>query len=108
MKKTKKRSLSDRARGAAPIAPEVVDVLEQRRGTHGDFSTNATVTQGIMCLLATGPSWGNLSDVHVEALHMIAHKMARVVCGDPAEPDHFADISGYARLVVKYLGGNAS
>ena len=108
MKKTKKRSLLDRARGAASIDAAVDDVLVQRRGTHGDFSTNAAVTQGIMRLLATGPSWNLLSDVHVEGLHMIAHKMTRVVCGDPTEPDHFADISGYARLVVKHLGGSAS
>ena len=105
MKKARKTARATKNSVAAAV---VADILVQRRGTHGDFSTNAAVTQGIMRLLATGPSWNLLSDVHVEGLHMIAHKMTRVVCGDPSEPDHFLDVSGYARLVVKHLGGSAS
>lgn len=39
-----------------------------------------------------------------ESIHMIQQKIARIICGDPFEPDHWRDIEGYARLVSRELG----
>jgi hypothetical protein len=38
-------------------------------------------------------------------LHQICVKMARINCGDPDFPDHFADIAGYADLTAKVCRG---
>jgi hypothetical protein len=38
-----------------------------------------------------------------EALEMIAHKISRILAGDPHFADHWTDISGYARLVERQL-----
>lgn len=38
-----------------------------------------------------------------EAIHMMQHKIARIISGDPFEPDHWLDIEGYARLVSREL-----
>lgn len=78
-------------------------LLEERGKTHGEYSEHAAVTQGIMRVLMTGCRWGDLSDIQLETLHMTAHKMGRIVTGDPNHPDHWADIAGYARLVEQRL-----
>jgi hypothetical protein len=38
-----------------------------------------------------------------EALEMIAHKIARIVNGDPNYADSWLDIAGYAQLVADRL-----
>jgi hypothetical protein len=40
-----------------------------------------------------------------EALEMIAHKIARIINGDPNYADSWVDIAGYAKLVADRLGG---
>ena len=40
-----------------------------------------------------------------EALEMIAHKIARIVNGDPNYADSWVDIAGYATLVADRLQG---
>jgi hypothetical protein len=34
---------------------------------------------------------------------MIQQKVARIICGDPFERDHWVDIMGYAALVLREL-----
>ena len=38
-----------------------------------------------------------------EALDMIAHKIARIIAGNPEDIDSWVDIAGYAELVVEEL-----
>ena len=40
-----------------------------------------------------------------EALFMIAHKIGRIVNGDPWYADSWVDIAGYAKLVADRLEG---
>jgi len=40
-----------------------------------------------------------------EALEMIAHKIARIINGDPNYADSWVDIAGYAKLVSDRLEG---
>jgi hypothetical protein len=81
-------------------------ILAERQSTHGNFSENARVMQGVKRVLRTGDNWlrflqgtpDGLVDVQAEAIEMICVKLGRIVTGDPNEADHWADIEGYARL----------
>lgn len=47
----------------------------------------------------------DLADDQYEALDMIAHKIARIINGDPDYADSWDDIAGYAKLVADRLQG---
>ncbi len=74
------------------------NTLSQRGTTHGDFTHNAVISQSIKATLESGPNWDSMPGVQKEALHMIAHKMSRIVAGDNNHQDHWHDIIGYAQL----------
>lgn len=77
---------------------DVSKTLETRQNTHGNFADGARISQCICNALRDGNSWGGLDSAQREALEMIAHKMARIVNGNPDFADHWHDIGGYARL----------
>jgi len=76
------------------------DILNEREKTHGDFGEVSEIAQSIKQLARTAPSWDMMTSCQQEAVDMIAGKMARIVCGNPYEEDHWVDISGYADLSV--------
>jgi hypothetical protein len=78
-------------------------LLVERGKTHGDFADHAAVTQSIKSLLAGWHTYRNLSDIQKESLEMIAHKIGRILAGNPNHHDHWFDISGYAMLVADRL-----
>jgi hypothetical protein len=76
-------------------------ILSERRKTHGDFYDHANITQNIKQIMwgaRDSIPWANLSNEHREALEMIAHKMGRILAGNPDINDHWDDIAGYAKL----------
>ena len=73
-------------------------LLAERGSTHGDYPTQAAVTQAIKAAMRTGPNWNRLSDAQRDALEMLAVKQGRILCGDPDFQDHWDDLEGYARL----------
>lgn len=75
-----------------------MDVLEEREKTHGSFTDVSYMSQVLKGELRTGESWDRMSFQQSEALEMICTKLARIVSGNPDEPDHWLDIEGYARL----------
>ena len=87
------------------------ELLNERERTHGRFSTHAWVTQGIKEIITINfapHEYRQTSSQHTrrviqEACDMIAHKLGRIVAGNEFESDHWADIAGYATLVVKHL-----
>lgn len=81
------------------------EAVTVRPKTHGDFSDNSAISQRLQVVMMESPNWHNLrlSLVQREALQMYAHKIARILSGDPNEPDHWVDIGGYSRLVVDRL-----
>jgi hypothetical protein len=83
------------------------DTLKERGRTHGDFTETAHVAQELKSLLYAAQSTHNgaRTPAMSEALDMICTKLARIVCGDPNEPDHWRDIAGYARLVELVCAG---
>lgn len=73
--------------------------LKQRQKTHGEFLTHALIAQSIKCQMFNAHGYGALDAMQREALDMIAHKIARVLNGNPDVHDHWHDIAGYATLV---------
>lgn len=72
------------------------EVLKEREGTHGSFEGVAKIAQQIKAIMETGEH--NRPSTQNEALEMIATKIARIICGNATEPDHWRDIMGYAEL----------
>jgi hypothetical protein len=83
--------------GSFPMS-EVIDLLRVRQMTHGRFADTSRLAQATKELWRTSPNWNRLSPVKREALEMRATKIARILCGDPSAPDHWADDEGYAEL----------
>ena len=79
---------------------ETDELLAERGKTHGDFTEHARITQNIKAMMQNEKSYGFLNAVEREALDMIAHKIGRILAGNPHFEDHWADIAGYAKLVA--------
>lgn len=75
-----------------------MSILKERQKTHGEYENVARVSQHLKTYLHNEAK--KLSQVQRESLDMICVKLARIVCGDANELDHWIDISGYADLVV--------
>ena len=77
-----------------------VDSTLQERGTrYGEFADHAAITQAVKRAMRTGRNWDKLADDQREALEMVAHKVGRILNGDPDYIDSWHDIIGYVRLV---------
>ena len=88
-----------------PIPPRVAKLakdlgvnLVERALTHGDFTDQAAISQALKYLMENTDGWSRLTPVQAEALHMIVHKIARILAGDPNFADHWDDIAGYAKI----------
>ncbi len=79
------------------------DTLAERGNRYGEFVDHAEVTQNIKCAMADSRNWGDLADDQRECLEMVAHKIGRILNGDPDYVDSWTDIIGYTRLVEKRL-----
>ena len=77
----------------------IADTLNERQSTYGSFEDVANTTQYLLQMLSTDA----MSDVQLEALHMICSKLARIAHGDPNYKDNWHDIAGYATLVERSL-----
>jgi hypothetical protein len=75
------------------------DVLKEREICYGIFLDHALITQGIKSAIFRNANLGKLKCDHKEALEMIAHKIGRIINGDPEYADNWDDIAGYAKLV---------
>lgn len=88
---------------------EINQILEERGSRYGDFESHAIITQNIKAAMRHSPNWAKLPNDMKEALEMVAHKVGRILNGDPAYADSWVDIVGYTQLVVDRLerGQNA-
>lgn len=81
-----------------------IDATLSERGTrYGDFVTHSEITQRLKDVMRDTPNWGLLSADQKEALDMTAHKIGRILNGDPNYHDSWHDIVGYNRLVEQRL-----
>lgn len=81
-----------------------VDATLAERGTrYGEFSDHARITQNIKRAMENSKNWSMLDDDMRESLEMIAHKIGRILNGDPEYVDSWHDIIGYTKLVEDRL-----
>lgn len=98
--------------------PTTEEVLADRGARYGKFETHAEITQVTKNLWrgnsvelsqeAAARVATRVDQMHadqIECLEMIAHKVGRILNGDPHYGDSWRDISGYAKLVADRLEG---
>ena len=78
-------------------------ILHARGNRYGSFQSNAHIAQNIKSIMHGSSNWNNMPDYMKESLHMIAHKISRILEGDCNYDDSWVDIAGYATLVVVEL-----
>jgi len=77
-------------------------VLAERGANYGAFITQGAVSQEFKEVISKWDT-GRLKPYQKEALEMIAHKISRILNGDPNYIDSWIDIAGYAQLIVNEL-----
>lgn len=89
------------------MSTDVTEVLTERGNRYGKFTGHANVTQDLKKVIRHHLKQRDkkLADDQMEALEMIAHKIGRVINGDPDYADSWVDIAGYAKLVSDRLEG---
>ena len=86
------------------LAPGTIDATLAERGTrYGVFSEHARITQALKRAMIDSPNWAKLGDDKKEALEMVAHKVGRILNGDPDYHDSWHDMIGYTKLVADTL-----
>lgn len=90
-------------RGEASVSGEIDSILEERGKTHGDFRVQSWISQELKNTAENGPNWPMLTSDKREAIHMILHKVARIVSGNAELEDHYLDIIGYTQLALNNL-----
>ena len=82
---------------------DIDSTLAQRESTYGNFLNHAQVTQDIKLAMQNSKNWETLDVDKKEALEMIAHKIGRILNGDPNYHDSWHDIIGYTKLIADTL-----
>ncbi|MFZ2404544.1 MAG: hypothetical protein WAW41_05360 [Methylobacter sp.] len=97
------------------------DTLTERGLRYGPFDGHAAITQALKRVMVGDiklmepdsstkhvpcTNWRKLSPSQKEALEMIAHKIGRILNGDPNYSDSWHDIAGYAQLVEMEILAN--
>lgn len=82
-------------------------VLEERGKRYGVFTGHAEITQALKSVMRfeLERRMKVLAHDQQEALDMIAHKIGRIINGDPNYADSWDDIAGYAKLIGDRLRG---
>lgn len=81
----------------------VTATLNERGSNYGAFIGQATICQDIKDVLRASNNWKILAPDQKECLEMVAHKVARILNGNPNFLDSWLDLSGYTKLVYDRL-----
>lgn len=82
---------------------DIAETLAARGKVYGDFVGHANITQSIKSIMRLGVKWDSLSCDKKEALDMVAHKIGRILNGDPEYKDSWHDAIGYLTLIERKL-----
>lgn len=82
---------------------DIDNTLAERGTRYGDYTFHAAITQDLKKVMHAAPKWTQLGDHQKETLEMIAHKIGRILNGDPNYHDSWHDIVGYAKLSADQL-----
>lgn len=84
---------------------DIDSTLKERGNRYGEYAEHARITQNIKSAIRDSPNWNDLQPDQKETLEMIAHKIGRILNGDPNYHDSWHDINGYCKLTAdKILG----
>lgn len=83
--------------------PTIQATLKERGSRYGSFNEHARITQNIKDACKDSPNWNELSPGMKESIEMVAHKLGRILNGDPSYKDSWTDIIGYATLIEQEL-----
>jgi len=97
------KELSERLKTDTEQPDDVEELIEEREHTHGDFEESSEYVQNAKTLMHKTPNWIELDGDQKESLHMIQHKIGRILYGDHNFLENWRDISGYATLVKQRL-----
>ena len=86
----------------------VADTLAERGSNYGSFDRQACIAQALKRTAEHTPGWQRMGPDQREAVHMILHKLARLLNGNPDHVDSWHDIQGYAALVEARLVDDAA
>ena len=86
-------------------ADNIIKTLDERGTRYGKFKGHAEISQAIKSVMFNSRQDLELAADQREALEMIAHKIARIINGDPDYVDSWVDIAGYAKVVPDRLEG---
>lgn len=81
----------------------IESTLVERGKRYGEFPDHARISQSLKLVMRQGGRWPDLAEDQREALEMVAHKIGRILNGDPDYHDSWHDIVGYAKLVADRL-----
>ena len=81
----------------------IEQTLEERGHRYGEYLNHAVITQDLKRVMHLTPNWSKLPSDQKETLEMIAHKIGRILNGDPMYHDSWHDIMGYAKLSADLL-----
>lgn len=85
------------------MSESIDTTLAERGKRYGSFDEHARITQALKRAMIDSPNWSALSDDKKESLEMLAHKVGRILNGDPEYHDSWHDIIGYTKLVADKL-----
>ena len=85
---------------------KVTAITEARGVQYGDFTTQGQIAQVLKSLMRDTNGWGRLAPYQRESLEMIAHKISRILNGNPNNHDSWIDIAGYAKIVADRVHGD--
>ncbi len=88
------------------MTQDIDATLAERGSRYGTFVGHAFVTQNIKRAMQNSTNWNSLEPDQKECLEMLAHKVGRILNGDPNYHDSWHDIVGYTKLVADRLLGN--
>ena len=80
----------------------------QRYGKFEDHAEHSIAIKAVLFTLMGEEKAKTLKADQVEAICMIAHKLARITNGDPHYDDSWRDVAGYAQLVANRLARDAA
>lgn len=85
---------------------KIDQTLQERGNKHGEYSERSRVSQNIKKAMLDSLNWEMLTDEQKESLDMVAHKISRILTGDPNHHDHWFDCEGYMKLIADKLDPN--
>lgn len=85
------------------MTTDISATLAERGSRYGEYVSHARITQDLKKVMQAEPKWATLQAHQKETLEMIAHKIGRILNGDPNYHDSWHDIVGYAKLTADEL-----